>query len=207
MQEEAVKLLIALLVGAIIGTEREYRNKTAGFRTITLICFASCLFTILSAKIGINSPDRIAANIVTGIGFLGAGAIFRTENRIGGLTTAATIWVSAAMGMCIGGGFLLLALEGLVVIMLVLTLFTYIENKIDQTADERHYKITCQNIQEVEPMCEQLFVKHKLKTTEHKLHRKADSYVLMWTAIGKKQNHTAFCADVLLNGHVAELEY
>jgi Uncharacterized membrane protein len=68
---------ISVLIGLLIGAEREYRNKSAGLRTFILVCFGACLFTILSVKIGIDDPDRIAANIITGIGFLGAGVIFQ----------------------------------------------------------------------------------------------------------------------------------
>ena len=100
-----LKLLVSLLIGAIIGGEREYRNKSAGLRTIILICLGSTLFTILSAKIGDETgASRVAANIVTGIGFLGAGAIMRSGLTISGLTTASTIWVAAALGMAVGAG-------------------------------------------------------------------------------------------------------
>ena len=91
---EIRQILLAAVLGAFIGAEREYRNKSAGFRTVILITVGSAIITILSIHIGGNNPDRIAANIVQGIGFLGAGAIFRDENRVSGLTTAATIWAA-----------------------------------------------------------------------------------------------------------------
>src|ERR1041384_3799235 len=100
-----IKLGMAVLVGGLIGSERELRVKAAGFRTIILITVGSALFTIFSISI---DPDHnrttIAGNIVQGIGFLGAGAIIREGGRVGGLTTAATIWLSAALGMGIGAG-------------------------------------------------------------------------------------------------------
>ena len=76
------KLLLALLLGGAIGIERELRSKSAGFRTIILICLGATLFTILSKYIGAASPDRIASNVVVGIGFIGAGVIFRSEKGI-----------------------------------------------------------------------------------------------------------------------------
>lgn len=91
MPPDLYRLLIALGIGAIIGAERQYRSKSAGLRTMIMVSRSSCLFTILSLKIGIDSQDRIAANILTGLGFVGAGGIFKDGNRISGITTATTI--------------------------------------------------------------------------------------------------------------------
>lgn len=85
-QNELLLICISVVIGIIIGTEREYRNKSAGLRTFILVSFGSCLFTILSIKIGIENPDRLAANIITGIGFLGAGVIFKDDNKVAGIT-------------------------------------------------------------------------------------------------------------------------
>lgn len=98
LTEDLIKLGVAILVGGIIGAEREFRDKAAGFRTLILITVGSTLFTIFSLRMDPGfAQTRIAANIVTGIGFLGAGAIIREHGRVGGLTTAATIWLSAAL--------------------------------------------------------------------------------------------------------------
>src|SRR5689334_14143868 len=95
-----IKVAVAIAVGALVGAEREYRSKSAGFRTMVLISVGATIFTYCSQLIGgPNSPDRIASNIATGIGFIGAGVIFKSEGRVSGLTSAATIWVVAAMGM------------------------------------------------------------------------------------------------------------
>src|SRR5687768_18514096 len=87
------RFLLVIIVGGLIGAEREYRSKSAGFRTMILICLGSFLFTTFSIYISGGTIDRIASNIVTGIGFLGAGVIFKSDNRINGLTTAVDIWV------------------------------------------------------------------------------------------------------------------
>lgn len=100
--EEAAQVSVAFVIGAIIGLEREFRSKPAGFRTMILICVGSCLYTILSKELGNGNADRIASNIVTGIGFIGAGVIFKEGISVNGLTTAALIWVTAALGMAIG---------------------------------------------------------------------------------------------------------
>src|ERR1700761_7297023 len=100
-----IKLAVATVVGGLIGAEREYRSKSAGFRTLTLICLGSTIFTIFSQIVcAPGNPDRIASNIVTGIGFVGAGVIFKGEGsggKVSGITTAAMIWVTAALGMAI----------------------------------------------------------------------------------------------------------
>jgi putative Mg2+ transporter-C (MgtC) family protein len=101
------RLLTAALLGALLGFERELRNKSAGLRTNILIALGSALFTLMSyefAAEGKGDPGRVAAQIVTGIGFLGAGAIIQRDGGIQGLTTAATVWVNAAVGVAAGGG-------------------------------------------------------------------------------------------------------
>jgi putative Mg2+ transporter-C (MgtC) family protein len=100
------RLLLAAALGGLIGAERELRHKSAGFRTNILIAIGSALFTIMSFELATSAtdPTRIAAQIVTGIGFLGAGAIIRTRGGVQGLTTAATVWVNSSIGMACGGG-------------------------------------------------------------------------------------------------------
>lgn len=128
VKEILTKLIISIVIGIIIGGEREYRNKSAGLRTIILICLGSTLFTILSAKIGDDTgASRVAANIVTGIGFLGAGAIMREGLTISGLTTASTIWVAAALGMAVGAGEYGLAFYCMALTFIVLTAFGYLQ--------------------------------------------------------------------------------
>ena len=105
--ELATRLLTAALLGALLGFEREMRQKTAGLRTNILIAVGSALFTLMSYELAQGAsgdPGRVAAQIVTGIGFLGAGAIMRTDSGVQGLTTAATVWVNAAVGVAAGGG-------------------------------------------------------------------------------------------------------
>lgn len=119
--EEAAQVSFAFIIGAVIGIEREFRSKPAGFRTMILISVGSCLYTILSKEATGASPDRIASNIVTGIGFIGAGVIFKEGITVNGLTTAALIWITAALGMAIGYHNYPLAI--VVSIMVVLALF------------------------------------------------------------------------------------
>jgi putative Mg2+ transporter-C (MgtC) family protein len=106
-QGTLTRLAMACTMGAIVGMEREWRHKASGLRTNLLICMGSALFTIMSGVLaGPNSPNRgqVASNIVQGIGFLGAGLILHTRNQVLGLTSAATVWVVAAIGMACGAG-------------------------------------------------------------------------------------------------------
>lgn len=207
VQDDVLKLVLALVAGAIIGSEREYRNKTAGFRTITLICFASSLFTILSIKIGASSPDRIAANIVTGIGFLGAGAIFKEDNKISGLTTAATVWVSAAIGMCIGSNNVLLAAVALALIIVILVMLTRLENYIDNINEIHNYKISCKYHDDALFKYADLFKSYNLKATKGKLNRNGDLFTGTWTVVGKHEAHKNFVQNIITNDDIVELEF
>jgi putative Mg2+ transporter-C (MgtC) family protein len=142
LTEDILRMLFSILIGGLIGIEREYRTKAAGFRTITLISLGATVFTLMSMKIGDPiSKDRIASNIVTGIGFLGAGVIFKDGLTITGLTTATSIWVTAALGMVVAYGDYWMAFAGLVAVLLVLSLFEELQNLIDRIHQKKGYKI------------------------------------------------------------------
>jgi putative Mg2+ transporter-C (MgtC) family protein len=129
--ESLGRLLLAAVLGAILGAEREMRQRAAGFRTNTLIALGSAAFTLVSIQLAADDggdPTRIPSQIVTGIGFLGGGAILRGQGDIRGLTTAATVWVNAAIGMAAGAGFYALAITATLVTLFVLTVFLRIEN-------------------------------------------------------------------------------
>jgi putative Mg2+ transporter-C (MgtC) family protein len=140
--ETALQLLLSFAIGTTIGLEREYRSKAAGLRTMIMICFGSTIFTQISLSIGDSSPDRIASNIITGIGFLGAGVIFKDGLSINGITTATTIWIAAALGMAVGAAEYFIALIGSVVVIIVLTFFENIQRVIVRMHQARSYKIT-----------------------------------------------------------------
>ena len=130
------RLLLAVAIGGLIGAERELRRKSAGFRTNILIALGSAVFTICSLTLGngAGDPSRIAAQIVTGIGFLGAGTILRNRDGVHGLTTAATVWVNAALGIAAGGGQYHLALIGGAITVSVLLVLGPIEAAIEKEA-------------------------------------------------------------------------
>lgn len=139
--EEAAQVSVAFVIGAIIGLEREFRSKPAGFRTMILICVGSCLYTILSKEIGGVSPDRIASNIVTGIGFIGAGVIFKEGITVNGLTTAALIWVTAALGMAIGYHNYPLAIVVSAMVVIALFVLEPVQRFINRFHKVKDYRI------------------------------------------------------------------
>ena len=116
------KLAIAFLLAFVIGFERELRHKPAGIRTHVLVCMGSTLFTIVSYQAFPGDPARIASNIVTGIGFIGAGVIMKFEDRVVGLTTAASLWLTGAIGLAVGLGLYATAVLATVFGVLILLL-------------------------------------------------------------------------------------
>jgi len=115
-----IRCALSLVLGAMIGLEREYKNKPAGLKTHTLICVGSTALTYLSIHFSPQGdPGRIAAQIVSGIGFIGGGAILQSRKAVKGLTTAATLWVAASVGMLIGGHFFIPA----ILLSILVTLF------------------------------------------------------------------------------------
>ena len=119
--ENILRLILAVILGMMVGFERELAHKPAGLRTHMLVCLGSCLFTVISLEFAVD-PARIASGIVAGIGFIGAGAIIAEPDRVVGITTAASLWMTAAIGLTIGVGNYVLA--AVAVLLAVLTLFS-----------------------------------------------------------------------------------
>jgi putative Mg2+ transporter-C (MgtC) family protein len=137
--ELMLRLLLAAGLGAAIGVEREYRRKPAGLRTNILIGLGAALFTIVSIQIGGTgaAPDRIAAQVVTGVGFLGGGAILRSGHNVQGMTTAATIWVNAAIGIAAGTGQFAMAAEATALTIVVNAILGPVEGYFEKLAGLR----------------------------------------------------------------------
>ena len=203
-----IKFLLSAALGGLIGLEREYQNKSAGFRTLILISVGSCMFTTLSILIGgPENADRIASNIITGIGFLGAGVIFRGENRVIGITTAASIWVVAAIGMSVGAGYYIIATIASVLIVAVLAFLYYIERRIDEANKMKTYTIAYLWNETVFRDFEKQFRDHGLKCKSIKQIKKKESMTGTWEAYGKSANHEAFIAAVLRDQRVECFEF
>lgn len=131
---QIINLMIATFLGGLVGLERESGRRPAGLRTYMLVCTGSCLFTILSINafsptVGGNTA-RVAAQIVSGIGFLGAGTVWRSHDAVKGLTTAAGLWVVAAIGMAVGAGMGILALAATLIVLAILTVMLRVERLI-----------------------------------------------------------------------------
>jgi putative Mg2+ transporter-C (MgtC) family protein len=145
--EFLMRIFCAALLGGLIGLEREYRAKEAGFRTHFLVALGSAVFMIVSAY-GFTDAltndlqrwdlSRVAAQVVSGIGFIGAGTIIfrKSENMVSGLTTAAGLWVTAAIGLACGGGMYILAFGSTVMVLLGLEAFNYFLHKFDKHRKE-----------------------------------------------------------------------
>ena len=140
--ESLIDIIIALAAGFVIGAERESRGKPAGISTNSLVIGGSMLFTYLSAAVDPNSTSRIAAQVVSGIGFLGAGMILKGEidKKITNLTTAASVWYSAAIGMAIGFNFYIIALAAVIFAVLVPRIphITKIKSNIEEFKPKRY---------------------------------------------------------------------
>lgn len=194
-------------VGGLIGAEREHRSKSAGFRTMILICLGSYLFTVLSRVIAPSTPDRIASTIVTGIGFLGAGVIYRSENRINGITTAATIWATAALGMGIAAQYYMLVLVCTAVILVALLYLTRLEKRIDRTNQTRNYRIVCPCSDEMHQKYERLFKDNHLDFQRLKQIKTGNTIIGNWMAHGAESDHEQFIRQVLNDEEVKEFEF
>lgn len=128
--DATLRLVLALLLGAVIGLEREVQRMPAGFRTHALVSLGSAIFTVISGNAFLGSasdPTRIAAQIVTGIGFIGGGAILHYRGNVRGLTTAASLWAVAAVGMAAGAGLWVVAVVSSVLVIVALEVFQRLE--------------------------------------------------------------------------------
>lgn len=207
-QAEVNKFLLATLLCGIIGAEREYRSKSAGLKTMIMIGLGATLFTILSVKIGLGSQDRIASNIVTGIGFLGAGVIFKEENRVKGLTTACIIWIVAAIGMAVGSGYYEQAIGVTGVVILALIIFPFIEEIGDRRFTKRSYRIVKrQHTQGDLESYDEVFKQNKLKSQQGK-HQMINGVITgNWLATGTPENHQKFVEQMLRDNEIIEFDF
>ncbi|HRO91239.1 MAG TPA: MgtC/SapB family protein [Promineifilum sp.] len=135
------RLVLAAFLGAVIGYERELRGRSAGLRTFAAVALGACLFSIISYVVTPdgNETTRIAAQIVTGVGFLGAGVILHGQGHVSGLTTSATLWAAAAVGMAVGFGLYILAVAAtlLLVLLLLLRLVPWLDHRAERETQSK----------------------------------------------------------------------
>lgn len=206
-QSEVNKFLLATLLCGLIGAEREFRNKQAGLKTMIMIGLGSTLFTILSIKIGETSHDRIASNIVTGIGFLGAGVIFKEDNNVKGLTTACVIWIVAAIGMAIGAGYYEQATGVTIVILITLLTFPYLEEMVERRYTKRVYRIVKRYENESLEKYEEYIKNSRLKLSRGKQELSDGLISGTWTAIGSPKNHKKFVDRMLQDEKIIAFDF
>jgi putative Mg2+ transporter-C (MgtC) family protein len=174
-----VRMLLAILLGGLVGLEREIKGRPAGLRTHVLVCLGSTILLIAAHGAGaaysntghgptiVLDPNRISAGIVTGIGVLGAGAILRTGDLIRGLTTGATIWFVAALGIVIGSGAYWLAITSTICAILVLEVFDYVGHRIPAVIYRSlHVRIAAHEREAFEAWCREYLKTHKFRLQE-----------------------------------------
>ena len=205
--DQLLKVLIALLMGAALGLEREYKRKAAGMRTMTLICMSSAVFTILSAKLGFpGSPDRVASNILTGVGFIGAGVIFKNDYTIDGITTAASIWIASAIGMAVGMSNYLLAFTALAGSLVVLVALELIEKKIEDVNDKRLYTIYFYEEKAPHLDVEKLLQEYKLKHRRVLIVRKENMIEVNYEVRGARKKMEELDQFLLRNNNIFQYQ-
>ncbi len=184
--EIGLRLLFSFLIGTAIGLEREYRSKAAGLRTMIMICLGSTIFTELSISMGGASPDRIASTIVTGVGFLGAGVIFKDGMTITGITTATTIWISAALGMAVGAGEYFIAIVSSVVVLIVLTGLEKFQLVLERWHQSRNYKISSTD-SDFEKRLHENIEKLKLGFKKKRELKEGNQFILVYEIFGREK--------------------
>ena len=202
------KILLAIALGGLIGIEREIREKAAGFRTLIFICLGSSIFTILSvAFAGNHDTARIAANIVSGIGFLGGGVILREQGRIKGITTASIIWFVAAVGMAVGAGHFMFAISATLIVFIILWIFPKIERMIGRSHETQTYVITSAMDQQVISALEALVSSSGLDAHSHKVEKRGELSVITWVLAGKPARHMHLRQELINSKAVIEFRY
>jgi putative Mg2+ transporter-C (MgtC) family protein len=200
-----IKVLIAILCGGLIGLERELKNKPAGIKTSILVCLGSALYTIISLLIAQSfsdsgyhgDPARVCAQIVSGIGFIGAGAIMQSRASIVGLTTAATIWVVAAIGMCIGCGYPVVAFVFTMTVLFTLLAIDKIENKFIGRSGARALEIVFDDEEgHVRAMINQVMADNEVSLDDFDISHTGTHYVLRVQYTNSVAIHKHFILDL-----------
>ncbi len=202
--EQILRLVVAMVVGVALGMEREWREKAAGLRTMTLVSVGSALFTMYANyATGPADSARLAAGVVTGIGFLGAGVILRGRGQVVGLTTAATVWMSSALGMGAGFGAYALVAVGTVLALVALLLFSRLDVS-GHANEDRGY----QAVAEWDPERYERFLRRiresGLWVRRHALSRRGSRMYVHWHAVGKPADHLALARSFVDDPEVSE---
>lgn len=203
--DDAVRVLLALLVGATLGLERQARDKAAGLRTLICICVGATVFTLLSQRLGTpQEQTRIAANIVNGIGFLGGGVILRHGNRVMGVTTAATIWLASALGMGLAGDQTGLVLFTVALALVVLGFLPRLERVLERLHEERSYEVTCRTVPGRMTQLADCIRVAGLRMRNCDVAKSGPGTVFTWRLAGSRAAHERLAEDLLADPDVLE---
>ncbi|PPL00385.1 MgtC/SapB family protein [Parapedobacter indicus] len=205
--EDLISIAVSIIAGSLVGLEREYKNKSAGFRTIVLICLGATAFTIVS-RYGVGSDDRIAANIITGIGFIGAGVIFKDKFSVMGLTTAAVIWIVAGIGMAAGIGYYGLSLSLSVITVVILSVFNKVESAMERVFLTRTIFVVFQdmditNMESLKHVMDKHRINHRRKTVSKRNRRLS----VVFEMSADRKNLQAFNNEMISLTYVEEFYY
>ena len=194
------RLLLAAVLGGIVGIERELKRRPAGLRTNMFICFGAAMFTVLSLELAAatgGEQTRIASQIIPGIGFIGAGSILHAQKTITGLTTAATIFVVASIGMACGGGLYGLAVFASVLILICLQVLGGLERKFNLKSSLMHYSITTDRVAEdITQEIDGLLEEHGKQMEGMKLVRINGKKKVTFTVDGTRSEHEEIMASL-----------
>jgi putative Mg2+ transporter-C (MgtC) family protein len=207
INSEAIRLFASLLLGGVIGLEREISDKAAGLRTNILICVGACLFTLVSMRMFDIRDAHVVAQIVAGVGFLGAGSIMREGDKVTGLTTAATIWTVAAIGMAVGAGYLNLGATVTLIVLFVQLAFTQLDILIDDWRERHTFRIVSKLDQTGIEEIENAFAKAKVVIMRRKVMKKNNLYYSEWFTTGGRAAQDRVKVTLLQSPSVLEVTY
>ncbi len=204
MSETLFQLLLAVIVGGLIGAEREFRTGM-GLRTLMLICLGATLFTIYSDifSFGEGDPRRIAAAVVTGVGFLGAGMILRYQGGIIGLTTAASVWLVAALGMGIGIGQYLIVGVAALLVLIVLWAIPLLQHLTKARQTLTYDVLTPLQVEKYQDL-RNILTTHSLQVTQSTMAKEKNSIRYLWQAYGRPESHAAAMQALMDEDYVQE---
>ena len=207
--EVFLRLTVAAALGAIIGIERDLRRRPAGMRTSLFVCLATALFTILSGEIarllGDTGSTRIASNIVQGIGFLGAGAILRSAGGRVGMTTAATVFVEAAIGMAAGGGLFAVATYTTALVLFGLVCLGWVAQRFDLKCRPMVFRFTTSHAESVATEVQQLMAEMKVPMEHLRVSMTGGNSIVEFESVVSHSQQERIVAQLSRQGVITEV--
>jgi putative Mg2+ transporter-C (MgtC) family protein len=205
--EDILKLGLAILLGGVIGLEREWNTKSGGFRTLTLISLGSALFTMASVRVLGQDASRVVSTIVQGVGFLGAGILINDAGKVRGVTTAAAIWVVAALGAGIGLGYYAITVIAGVMVLFILTELKFLKSWFDRPRRIHKYKVVFPLDREIHADVAKKAQSLGLTILRQSLGKQSGQLVCTWELRGGEPFHDAFTQYLMDADEVLEFQF